>query len=128
MCTGVEMFEIKRMMIRIGGYRLSILGATAFLAFPWPHAFGDGLIYQLPSDGSWVRYKLSEEGTAVITFPPGDPAPPGPGGSTPSRAKIRGSLELRSVGKVDMDGEACRWIELKLEAEIVGTMPATRRS
>lgn len=38
----------------------------------WPFAsqvHADGLIWQLPADGAWVRYKLSEQGFFTIVFP-----------------------------------------------------------
>jgi hypothetical protein len=52
----------------------------------------DGLIRKLPGNGAWVKYH------AVLV-----------GGGT----EMIGSVDLRSVGTVVQNGEACRWIELE---------------
>ena len=93
------------------------------LLFMWAtnRASADGLIYQLPPDGAWVTYTLSQAGTNRVSFPPG---------LAQERQEIRGLLAqttgfltLRSVGTVVIDGEACRWIELKTEVDMRGEMP-----
>ena len=57
----------------------------------------DGLLYQLPKDGSWVRFdhvasEVSDKKRTWNRF-----------------------LTISSVGRLTVDGEKCRWIEFKLE-------------
>ena len=59
----------------------------------------EGLLYQLPEDGTWVRFDLDE----VQTSP-----------EKPER-RLSGLLFLRSVGRTFMEGEPCRWIEIECE-------------
>ena len=59
----------------------------------------EGLFYQLPPDGSWVRFE------APWTYRSGDQT-------------LTGSqtLWMASVGEVTENGEPCRWIEFRLDA------------
>lgn len=59
----------------------------------------DGLIDQLPPDGSWVRFQAS--GTEES--------------ADGKVAKLTGTITLSSVGEVKVKEEACRWIELTQE-------------
>jgi hypothetical protein len=61
--------------------------------------FADGLIYQLPGDGTWARFDIDRKAT-----------PPDGKEST-----MIGSLTLSSVGAAEVDGEPCRWIEIAIE-------------
>ena len=61
-------------------------------------AFADGLIYELPDDGSQVRYDSEIDVTA--------------GGQQVLVTK--GSVTVSSVGQVTVDNEKCRWIEFKM--------------
>ena len=54
-----------------------------------------GLISQFPKDGAWVRY------TVVGTFPDKQALPPG-------------TLSISSVGKQELEGIPCRWLEFKM--------------
>jgi hypothetical protein len=56
-------------------------------------AIADGLVYQLPEDGTSAEFDLKFSG-------------PGKQGT--------GSLTVSSVGKVKEDGKACRWIEFNI--------------
>lgn len=62
--------------------------------------YADGLIHQLPPDGSWARFEVS--GNAV--------APDGT-----ERVTIEGTQTIRSVGSAAVDDQPCRWIELESE-------------
>ena len=44
---------------------LVVIALTSFAS----QVHADGLVYRLPADGAWVRYKLSEQGYVTITFP-----------------------------------------------------------
>lgn len=59
-------------------------------------AFADGLAYQLPADGTWVKYDLK-----VTIDRPGAPI-------------AKGTIKMSSVGKATIDGKACRWIEFSM--------------
>ncbi len=70
-----------------------------------PHAaLADGLLYQLPDDGNWVRYDWDGNGTK-------------PDGTD---TKVSGSLTLSSVGKAEINGKECRWIEIAMEVQSEG--------
>jgi hypothetical protein len=59
----------------------------------------DGLIYQLPEDGTWVRYKTT------MTFSSGGKV-----------GEVTGRVTISSVGKrVTEDQGPCRWIEVASE-------------
>jgi len=59
----------------------------------------DGLLFQLPADGTWARFDMEMAGS--------DPS----GGEV----KMSGVLTMSSVGKDESGGEPCRWIEIKME-------------
>ena len=61
-----------------------------------PELLEVALIYQLPSDGTSVRYE-----TEVVYSPKGQ------------ERTLKGSLTISSVGQVNVDNEKCRWIEFK---------------
>src|SRR5262245_3407124 len=68
-------------------------------------ARADGLLYQLPEDGSWVRFE------AQYTFKAEGMEKPGQG---------TGTLTMASVGKVVEGSEPCRWIEFELKLKDIG--------
>jgi hypothetical protein len=65
-----------------------VLGASS--------ARADGLIYRLPEDGTAVRFAMDFKVT-----------------HNGMEEMVTGELVQRSVGKVDVDGKPCRWIEFK---------------
>jgi hypothetical protein len=65
----------------------------------------DGLITKLPADGTWALFAVKE--TAAF---------PGKQGGKAKAVTVAGTLKLASVGSEKVEGEACRWIELVLEA------------
>ena len=56
----------------------------------------DGLIYQLPADGTSVRCDTE------VTFV-----------NNGQERMLKGSLTISSVGQATVDNEKCRWIEFK---------------
>ena len=82
---------------RLSPGRLTLAMAALFLA-SWARA--DGLLYQLPEDGSWVRFHVR------MTMEPG--------GGEAEAGKMTGALTMRSVGQETVEGDKCRWIELEL--------------
>jgi hypothetical protein len=60
----------------------------------------DGLIYQLPADGTWARFDFDGTG--------------GPDGKV---VLLTASVTLSSVGTAEVDGEPCRWIEIAMEGK-----------
>lgn len=64
--------------------------------------FADGLIHQLPKDGSWVEYELTGSGLT----PTGE-----------VRMTTTGTVTLKSVGQEKVDGKSFRWIELEVAME-----------
>ena len=58
-------------------------------------ARADGLIYQLPADGSQIRYDME---IAIGA----------------QNVNLKGSVTVSSVGKATENGENCRWIEIKM--------------
>ncbi len=84
---------------------LSIIALTTATAIALlsPPPVADGLIQQLPTDGSWVRFDVTGEGRS----------PAGEVGVT-----LKGTLTLRSVGRETVDGTECRWIETETKIEL----------
>jgi hypothetical protein len=76
----------------------------AILLFDAANADGGGLIYQFPEDGTWERFTIEESSEGQ--------------GST---------LVLASVGRENVQGEPCRWIELRSEVRIPGDEKVSKR-
>ena len=64
----------------------------------------EGLLYQLPEDGSWVRFDVQ------YTYK-----------SQGVEQSGRQTLTMASVGKAFEGADACRWIEFKIQANENGT-------
>jgi hypothetical protein len=80
---------------------------TAFVAaiaiiVPVTPAVADGIIHELPPDGSWVRFDT----TGGARKPDGTLA-----------VSLKGRMTLRSVGSETIDATACRWIEIETTTE-----------
>lgn len=72
--------------------------AAALLALAALPACGDGLLFQLPEDGTWAQYDY-------------DLSVKVNGG----REQAEGLIRLASVGRVTEKGQPCRWIEFRIE-------------
>lgn len=70
-------------------------------------AAADGLLYQLPEDGTWVQYE------AKIAMTQGD-----------NTRDATGTLRMSSVGAVTEGGKKCRWIEVNMTMVINGNKRA----
>jgi hypothetical protein len=91
-------------------YRIFAL-ATLVGALTTGSSRGDGLIFQLPADGTWARYDTTGETQATSKeLPKQDFA-------------MTGSLTISSVGEVTRSHQKCRWIELKAETKSKGAYP-----
>lgn len=77
--------------------RSIISAAMLTSAFLTQTARADGLIYQLPPDGTGVRYDTE----VAFTNNNGE------------QRTFKGSLTISSVGSTTVDGAKCRWIEFK---------------
>jgi len=66
-------------------------------------ARADGLIFELPADGTWARYVVKTE--AEFGFK----------GAQPQRVSLERTLTVSSVGQLMRNDQTCRWIELELE-------------
>lgn len=109
------------------------IGVLSNFAFPTffvlsGAVLGDGLGYQLPPDGTWVKYKITvqkyeawntryDEKKGWILEKELDP-------TAKELAEETNSLLVRSVGRQVRDGEPCRWIEIVQNANEEG---GTRR-
>ena len=76
--------------------RLSLIASLLVVLTSIEVAHADGLIYQLPADGTQVRYD------SEVTF-----------SNNGQERTTTGSLTLSSVGVTTVDSEKCRWIEIK---------------
>ncbi|MCH7686912.1 MAG: hypothetical protein IH899_09565 [Planctomycetes bacterium] len=76
---------------------LIVSSLLTVLSFAAPATYADGLIYQLPADGTSVEFemKLSFERNGQTM-------------------NMDGTFSMSSVGKETVDGEACRWVEFKM--------------
>jgi hypothetical protein len=63
-------------------------------------AAADGLIYQLPDDGAWVRFEVNGKGVA-------------PDGAV--TVTVAGTQTISSVGRYVVNDEPCRWIEFQTQ-------------
>lgn len=77
--------------------RSSSLALALFLTIPATTTRADGLVFQLPADGSSVRYDL--EVTPTVNG---------------AERNIKGSLTMSSVGRIKVENDECRWIEFKM--------------
>lgn len=75
----------------------------AWLIPAGPTARADGLIFQLPADGTWARYAVKSE--ADFGFK----------GTPPQHLGMVRTLTVSSVGEATRNDQSCRWIELELE-------------
>ena len=89
------------------------LAVVALGALATEAALADGLVYQLPEDGSWVRYEL--EGCR-----------PASSGNAKQEIGMRGNVTISSVGVVEVDNEPCRWIEVVVDAKQDGRIYRNR--
>jgi hypothetical protein len=64
-------------------------------------ASAEGLLFQLPEDGHWVRFQV--EGKTIH----------------PDRIETTqtGTITMSSVGKAEINGQKCRWIEIVMAAK-----------
>ena len=74
---------------------------TVLLVLAGIPAWADGLLYQLPEDGTWVQF------ASKVTIIRGDQMRNG-----------TGTLRMSSVGTATEGGENCRWIEFNLTMKI----------
>jgi hypothetical protein len=80
--------------------RARCLVAFLLLVLSAALAKADGLLYQLPKDGSWATYDADMQ------------AKGGPNGET---MNAKGTLTLASVEQVTENGQPCRWIEVQFK-------------
>ncbi len=94
-------------------YRANTLAVLIFLSSSTAWLFADGLLQQLPSDGTAVKYKLSQTGMAHI-FESGKVD------SEPQKISMKGDghIQLAVVGSTVIAGMNCRWIEIERDTNI----------
>jgi hypothetical protein len=85
--------------------RLAAVASAVVLSSASAHA--DGLLQRLPVDGTWVRFEIATQNYDIRT-------------GAPLGKHRTDSLTLRSVGKVTVDGEALRFIELSFRSKGLG--------
>jgi hypothetical protein len=82
----------------------SIMCAVLAGVVAWTQAArADGLIYQLPDDGTGVFYETETSFTR-----------------DGQERTVKGTLSISSVGKLTVDNEPCRWIEIKSVTTVDG--------
>ena len=81
--------------------KLLIPTVAILLALTAGTARADGLLYQLPEDGAWVRFEME-----VTTERNG------------METAGTGSLIMSSFGRTQVNGEDCRWIEFKWQVKL----------
>ena len=86
--------------------RRQIAGVGALVClFTVVPAYADGLIFQLPPDGTWARYTMTTEAEFKLSK------------RRMQKITIVGTLTVSSVGEVRRNEQKCRWIEMKWESE-----------
>ena len=79
----------------------TVIAAVLVFTFGATAAFADGLLYQLPKDGTWVKYDLvavDKQGSQTMLG--------------------KGTIRMASVGQVTVEGQPCRWIEVAFRMSI----------
>jgi hypothetical protein len=85
----------------VSAMRIYLLAGLFIAATVTQGARADGLIYQLPKDGTSVTFDMEVSGLRN------------------GQEKIgKGSLVVSSVGEVTIENEKCRWIEFKLAVKL----------
>lgn len=79
-------------MLRTTFFTLTLVSISAGTAL------ADGIVFQLPKDGKWVRYQV--QGMEVDA-------------RSADKEKYQGSLTVSSVGTENVQEEKCRWIEFR---------------
>jgi hypothetical protein len=86
-----------------------------FVAVAWSIigslAHADGLVFQLPPDGTWAHYAVKTDGEFGL------------GDGPKQKLAITGTLTISSVGEVTQTEQKCRWIELKWESKTKAVYP-----
>ena len=80
------------MLSRLLSYSLAILALFPAIAV------AEGLLYQLPDDGQWVRFEMVQT-------------------SWKRAGKCIGTLTVSSVGTEEIDGRKCRWVEIDYDTK-----------
>lgn len=106
--------------------RIMFLTGVAFIATSG-FSFADGVAYRLPPDGTWVKYKITvtkyEEWETSYDEKNGWVQEKKPDLTAEELARETDSLLVRSVGRQDVGGEPCRWIEIVQNADEEGKAP-----
>jgi len=80
--------------------QLTMFALLVIMMFLPATAAAEGLIYQLPEDGAWVRFEVNGKGIAS---------------DGTVRVTVKGTQTIRSVGRATVNDQQCRWIELETE-------------
>jgi hypothetical protein len=80
-------------------------------SIPGASVRADGLVFQMPPDGTWARFDVKTDGE----FKPGQ--------SPAQKIAFPGTLTISSVGQVTRNEQKCRWVELKSETKTEGVHP-----
>ncbi|WP_406694278.1 hypothetical protein V5E97_24690 [Singulisphaera sp. Ch08] len=105
--------------------RLMFLAGVALIAISG-FSFADGVAYRLPPDGTWVKYRITATKYEAWNLRPDEkegwvfkkePELTAEELATASRDNF---LLVRSVGRQDVGGEPCRWVELVLNSQEEG--------
>ena len=83
---------------------LRILTAVILLSFVAGTARADGLLYQLPKDGTWVAFDYQENAESMGM-----------------KINRKGTLYMSSVGRTTEGEDECRWMEFSFEGTRNGT-------
>ena len=79
----------------------TLFASATILFLAWAaSARADGLIYQLPEDGTWATFELS-----------------GTGKTDDKDEKLTGTVRVALVGSATVKKEPCRWIEVAFEGK-----------
>lgn len=80
-------------------------------------AYGQGLIHRLPEDGTWSKYRVTQQVHRIrgVAVPEG--VPKAILDTLPKAGFAESFLTISSVGKEQFNGQPCRWIELCLETK-----------
>jgi hypothetical protein len=90
---------------------VALVGTSGF-------SFADGVAYRLPPDGTWVKYRITVTRYEEWSLRPDEKEgwvlkkEPEPTAEELAKESRDNFLLVRSVGRQDVGGEPCRWVEL----------------
>ena len=100
-----------------------VIGCALWGMVGLAHARGDGLLNDLPRDGSWTLYDVRSRGDQRVKFDIPEGVAVKGADEGPKKLDHHSTLKISSVGSASVDGRRCRWIEIESKSKAEGVHP-----